>query len=74
MPNFKDISPHPFLNQDKSESGENEKKELEHETGPGVPAGWTGFNGSGAGVTSHLAGLLAQNGQNGGSSSVSDQL
>jgi len=62
---------------DKSESSENESNKKDENESPGSSTGWTGFNGSGSvAMTGHLAGLLAQNGQNGGSSSspcLSDQ-
>ena len=57
--------------QDKSESSENECNKKDEYESPASSTGWTGFNGSGSvAMTGHLAGLLAQNGQNGGSSSV----
>ena len=60
-----------FLFQDKSESSENECNKKDEYESPASSTGWTGFNGSGSvAMTGHLAGLLAQNGQNGGSSSV----
>ena len=60
-----------YLFQDKSESSENESNKKDENESPGSSTGWTGFNGSGSvAMTGHLAGLLAQNGQNGGSSSV----
>jgi len=62
---------------DKSESSENEFNKKDEYESPASSTGWTGFNGSGSvAMTGHLAGLLAQNGQNGGSSSspgLSDQ-
>jgi len=49
--------------------GNDGEEKLKEETEPQTT--WTGYNGTSA-VTGHLAGLLAQNGQNnGGSSSVS---
>ena len=62
----------PFFSfQDKSESSENECNKKDEYESPASSTGWTGFNGSGSvAMTGHLAGLLAQNGQNGGSSSV----
>ena len=61
--------------QDKSESSENESNKKDENESPGSSTGWTGFNGSGSvAMTGHLAGLLAQNGQNGGSSSVNFSL
>ena len=60
-----------FSFQDKSESSENECNKKDEYESPASSTGWTGFNGSGSvAMTGHLAGLLAQNGQNGGSSSV----
>lgn len=49
-----------------SKRDDNEHAAMGNNSGGAPPPCWAGFNGS-AGVTGHLAGLLAQNGQNGGS-------